>query len=115
MPLLSLTTNVPLPTAQQDSLLAQLSQSTARMLGKPESYVMVKVEFASTMLFAGTSEPLAYLELKSIGLPEEMTADFSQALCKSVTDVLNIPPQRIYIEFANASRHMWGWDARTFA
>lgn len=115
MPLLSVTTNVkpgPLPA---DELLGQLSAAVAGLLGKPETYVMVSLQHNPQMLFGGSSEPLAYLELKSIGLPGDDTTRLSAALCEQVGKALDIPASRIYIEFADAQRHLWGWDGRTFA
>ena len=86
----------------------------AELLGKPEAYVMVSVETGANMLFAGTDEPLAYLELKSIGLPQSITAPASRALCNLVAGETGIATNRIYIEFTDAPRHMWGWDGDTF-
>ena len=112
MPLLEITCN----TAIDDppSLAQAASQFTADMLGKPESYVMVKVSTQTTLLFAGTNEPAAHVKLKSLGLPEDRTAEFSESLCNFIESRMAIPPARIYIEFASPDRHMWGWDNRTF-
>jgi hypothetical protein len=75
---------------------------------------MTSVEKNPAMTFAGTDEPLAYLELKSIGLPESRTADSSRALCELVATEAAIDPTRIYIEFSDAPRKMWGWNKGTF-
>jgi hypothetical protein len=66
------------------------------------------------MLFAGTDEPLAYLELKSIGLPQSITATASQTLCELITGETGVATNRIYIEFTDAPRHLWGWNGGTF-
>lgn len=114
MPYLKIQTNQPVDDAQVKSLLPQASTLVAQELGKPESYVMVTVDPPRPMLFAGSDAPTAYLELKSIGLPESKTAALSSALCKLVSSELAIDTNRIYIEFADAPRAMWGWDGRTF-
>ena len=114
MPFLKIQTNRPLPETDAKALAARSSALVAEQLGKPERYVMTSVETNPAMQFAGSDEPLAYLELKSIGLPESITADVSQALCKLVSGETGISPDRIYIEFANAPRNMWGWDGGTF-
>ena len=75
---------------------------------------MVALETEVPMSFAGQTTPLAYLELKSIGLPESVTAKASHALCELVADTTAIDPERIYIEFSNAPRQMWGWNRGTF-
>jgi phenylpyruvate tautomerase PptA (4-oxalocrotonate tautomerase family) len=114
MPFLKILTNRELSETDARSLAAQSSTLVADQLGKPERYVMTSVETNTAMQFAGTNEPLAYLELKSIGLPESITADVSHALCELVSAVTGIEPGRIYIEFADAPRKMWGWNGGTF-
>jgi len=114
MPYLKIQSNMAIDKDDATSLLAEASKLVARELGKPENYVMVALEPPQPMLFAGSDAPLAYLELKSIGLPESKTASLSAALCTLVENKTGIPAKRIYIEFADAPRAMWGWDGGTF-
>lgn len=111
MPVLSIESNQPLGN---ETSLVTISKSIAEMLSKPESYVMIRYKHNPNMLFAGSSEPLAYLELKSLGLPESKTADFSATLAKLMQDELGVSAERVYIEFANPERHMFGWNGSTF-
>ena len=112
MPLLEISTNSEIRNSQ--NIAQQASKLTADLLGKPESYVMVKVQPAQTLIFAGSNKPAAHIKLKSLGLPENRTADFSEKICSFLSTELNIDSARIYIEFSNPERHMWGWDKRTF-
>ena len=112
MPLITLKTNVTLEQPQETC--EALSRLTADLLGKPESYVMVLVQDEQHMTFAGTSEAAALIELKSLGLPEDKTGEYSDALCSRVNELTGITASRIYIEFSGPARHMWGWDHRTF-
>ena len=114
MPYLKIQTNQELDTDQGRALLSQASSLVARELGKPESYVMVALELPTPMLFAGQDAPLAYLELKSIGLPDSKTKALSQALCGMMEEATGISKERVYIEFADAPRAMWGWNGSTF-
>jgi len=114
MPYLMIQTNQTVDAATGKSLLARASSLVATELGKPESYVMLALEDETPMLFAGDNAPLAYLELKSIGLPESKTAPLSAALCSLMEETLGISKDRVYIEFANAERSMWGWNGGTF-
>ncbi len=111
MPLLSIETNQPLP---DNNTLATISSAVATLLGKPESYVMVKYEHNADMLFAGNDQPLAHLKLKSLGLPEDKTASYSAELCQLMQTHFNVTGERVYIEFANPERHLWGWNSTTF-
>ena len=112
MPLLEITTNCPVEDAE--SIASEASRTVAGMLGKPESYVMVKVLSGQTLIFAGSDAPAAHLKLKSLGLPEDRTAEYSQQLCQFISDHTGIDSSRVYIEFSSPDRHMWGWDSRTF-
>ena len=114
MPYLKIQTNQNLPVDSARELAKKSSALVATLLGKPESYVMTAVEHNPAMTFAGTDEPLAFLELKSIGLPESLTADTSRALCELVSAETAVETARIYIEFSDAARKMWGWDKGTF-
>jgi phenylpyruvate tautomerase len=114
MPLLKIHTNHPLPPDRRPDLLRRASATVAQILGKPERYVMVSLEHNPDMLFAGDPAPLAYLELKSIGLPGNRTPELSAALCGLLEEALGIPGERVYIEFCDAERHLWGWNGTTF-
>jgi phenylpyruvate tautomerase PptA (4-oxalocrotonate tautomerase family) len=113
MPLLKIQTNLERP-GQAAEFLREASRTVSEMLGKPERYVMVSLACSADMIFAGDPRPTAYLELKSIGLPQEQTAGFSETLCRLLEQHLEIPPERVYIEFSDAARHLWGWNGRTF-
>ncbi|MEM9398885.1 MAG: phenylpyruvate tautomerase MIF-related protein [Verrucomicrobiota bacterium] len=115
MPHLIIQTNLKVSADEQETLLTEASHLTSESLGKPESYVMVTLTDQKPMAFAGTTEPSAYLELKSIGLSGAQTKALSSKLCHFMETKLNVPAGRVYIEFADAARDMWGWNNQTFA
>ncbi len=114
MPYLKVNTNMSVSSEDAAQLLTGLSQLMATEIGKPESYVMVELESGKAMSFAGSTETLAYLECKSIGLPVEKTKPLSAALCQKLQESLSIPAARVYIEFADAKAAYWGWNNSTF-
>lgn len=114
MPYLKIQTNQAIDESTQKDLLEKASATVSEQLGKPENYVMVAIDPPRPMFFAGNDQPTAYLELKSIGLPASSTQQLSSALCELVSESLSIDRSRIYIEFANAERNMWGWNGATF-
>ena len=114
MPCITIKTNQSLENEQQLDCCHSISEKTAHLLGKPESYVMALLDTQVSMTMSGTIEPAAYIELKSINLPEDKTSELSSALCQHISTLLEIKPNRIYIEFTNAQRHLWGWDNKTF-
>lgn len=114
MPYLSIRTNHMINEDKQKSFIRKASSVVAKELGKPESYVMVAFTPPQPMVFAGSDAECAFLELKSIGLSEDQAAPLSNALCKLIDKELNIPGDRIYIEFSDAPRKMFGWKGGTF-
>ena len=114
MPYLKIQTNRHVDAGRRTELLVAASRLVADILGKPERYVMVALEADVSMVFAASDAPLVYLELKSIGLDEAATAGLSEHLCRLMDERLQVPAERVYIEFANAPRHMWGWNGATF-
>ncbi|MDJ1176703.1 phenylpyruvate tautomerase MIF-related protein [Roseofilum capinflatum] len=116
MPLIKIKTSIPSPDRPKvDTLLTTLSAKLAQHLGKPESYVMTAFESDVPMTFGGTLDPACYIEIKSVGgMSATQTKSMSQDFCQAISDELNIPPNRTYIEFAGAEGKMWGWNSGTF-
>jgi phenylpyruvate tautomerase PptA (4-oxalocrotonate tautomerase family) len=114
MPYLKLTTNQAINNEESPPLLSQLSQLIAKETGKPERYVMVELDGNKAMLFAGSNESLAFVECKSIGLSTTQSKSLASSLCRLLENNLQIPPERIYIEFSNCPAEYWGWKSSTF-
>ena len=114
MPYLKIQTNREVADEARQEILKKASLLVSKNLGKPEKYVMVRFDPIMPMVFGGNANPCAYLELKSIGLPESKTEVLSKVLCQFLSDELKIPSERVYIEFADTKDAMWGWDAGTF-
>ncbi|BAY27942.1 macrophage migration inhibitory factor family protein [Calothrix sp. NIES-2100] len=116
MPLIKVQTSVPAPEkVEVESMLKSLSAKLAKHLGKPEAYVMTVFEPEVPMTFAGTTDPVCYIEIKSIGtMKPEQTQTMSQDFCQQINQALGVPKNRIYIEFADSLGAMWGWNGTTF-
>ena len=115
MPLIKVQTSVSSPDpAQVESLLKDLSARLASHLGKPESYVMTAFIADVPMTFAGTTDPVCYIEIKSVGTMGSKTKAMSQDFCALVESALGVPKNRVYIEFVDAAGAMWGWNGGTF-
>ena len=90
MPLIKVKTSVSTSTPNKievESLLKTLSASLAKHLGKPESYVMTAFESDVPMTFAGTTDPVCYLEIKSVGTMDAYkTKAMSQDFCQKISE-----------------------------
>lgn len=114
MPSLSIITNAALAPETESALADAASKILAAGLGKPEAYVMVSVQSRATVRFAGSDEPAALLDLRSIGLPRELD-DVAHALTDAVNRHAHVPTRRIYITFVDMPAKHWAHGGATFA
>jgi phenylpyruvate tautomerase PptA (4-oxalocrotonate tautomerase family) len=114
MPLLKLRTNVSIDNEKIPQLMSECSQLLASETGKPERYVMVDIEGGRNMLFGESSDPLAYVECKSIGLSTGQAKSLSKSISHLLNTQLQISADRVYIEFSNCPAEFWGWNGSTF-
>ena len=114
MPFLHLTTSIPLGEDKQTNLLQEASAIVAEVMGKPEAYVMVTISQAP-VLMAGTSEPAAFGDLRSIGgLSAQGNAALSEKLAEVLENKLGVPRARFYLNFTDVPRTHWGYNGGTF-
>lgn len=115
MPLIKVQASIAPDAATVERLLKTLSASLAHHTSKPESYVMTAFEPGIAMTFGGTTEPVCYVEVKSVGsLSAAQTQAMSQDFCQTISAAIAVPKTRIYIEFADAKGYQWGWNGSTF-
>ena len=75
--------------------------------------MLVSLEGAVPMLFGGTEEPSAFLELRGIGLPPAKAGPLSRLLCGLMESELGIRQDRVYINFADVPPNLWGCNGKT--
>jgi phenylpyruvate tautomerase PptA (4-oxalocrotonate tautomerase family) len=114
MPFLKIQTNAVINEEKTAAMLKKASRTVVQTLNKPEQYMMVSLETDRAMMFAGTTEPAAFLDLKAIGLPTQKANELSGRLCELVQSELGVPKDRVYINFADVPGHLWGWNGETF-
>jgi len=114
MPYFSIDTNQTPDESSTRELMTKASSFIAGLLGKPESYVMISIKPGTPLIFAGTHEPAAFVRLKSIGLARESCGMFSEKICAFMDQELGIPQDRIFIDFKDLERSLFGWNGNTF-
>jgi phenylpyruvate tautomerase len=114
MPYLAIHTNQSIPEEKQNALLEVLSDIVASQLGKPKDYVMVSLVQGLPMLFAGDRSPAAFVELSSIGIPDERRESLCSRLTEQISIDTGIVSDRIYLVLADISRRFWAQGGKTF-
>ncbi len=109
MPFIDSKVTISLAPEQKDELKIQLGRAIS-LLGKPESFLMIGFDDNYDLYMGGTKLDMgAYIAVSMFGNSsssayENMTAE----LCRIFEDVLNIPPQNIYITYSPIEH--WGWS-----
>uniref|UniRef100_A0A1J3JWD4 L-dopachrome isomerase n=1 Tax=Noccaea caerulescens TaxID=107243 RepID=A0A1J3JWD4_NOCCA len=115
MPTLNLFTNIPVDAVTSSDILKDATKAVAKIIGKPESYVMILLNSGVPIAFAGTEEPAAYGELISIGgLGAGVNGKLSQTLSEILQLKLSIDSSRFYIKFYDSPRPFFGFNGSTF-
>ena len=110
MPLISITTSVKIN--DKTNLLKKSSILLSKLTKKPEKFVMVKLIESVPMYFAGDDSPSCFINIKSIGSLEP--SKMAEELCNFIKSEIEIPSNRIYINFDDIDASMWAWEGRTF-
>jgi phenylpyruvate tautomerase PptA (4-oxalocrotonate tautomerase family) len=114
MPYIEVATNVDMDDAMARDVLSKLSGLAAEMLGKPEKYVLARVTAGQVLSHGGSADPAAYVTLRSIGLPKDGTPGFSAKICGFLQAELGVSGDKVYIDFSDIERSMFGWNGSTF-
>ncbi len=114
MPYCSIRTNITIERESRQVLLKKASTFIAVLLGKPESYVMVSIKPESALIFGGSDQPAAFVRLKSIGLSRDRCPVYSEKICRFIEQELNVPKDRVFIDFTDLDGKMFGWNGKTF-
>ena len=112
MPYVKITSNTPIPAEKRDALKARLGKDI-EILGKNEMWLMVDFCENSPLYFNGTNAPAA---IASVDLFGSAGADAYNKFTAAVTDQiykqLKIPPDRIFIKYAEYKH--WGVNGENF-
>ena len=109
MPYINIATSVKVENKKK--FLEEISTLISSLTNKSKSFVMSKLEDNSVIFFADDT-PCCYLEIKSIGsINSELMI---KPICEFVYEKLEIPINKIYVNFENISPSMWGWNGKTF-
>ena len=70
---------------------------------------------SGAILMSGEPGDAAFVDIRSIGgLTADVNRKLSQQVCKLLNDSLGIPPDRVYLNFADVEAGNWGFNGSTF-
>ena len=100
----------------QEDLHQEIRKIISKSIGKSEDFVLTLLQSNVKMQFGKKDGASAYCEVKNVGtLSPDITNQITNSLTETLSLNLKISPDRIYIEFQESARHLWGWNGKTFA
>ena len=115
MPTLTIHTNIHVEGMDLNALLEDATDLLVENLNKPREFILVRLETRSHLMFGGSDGPAAFIELISLGLPDEGPAELTPRLSSFLQEKLRIKPERMYFCFPQIPRTHFGWNGKTFA
>ncbi|KAF1324718.1 Atls1-like light-inducible protein, partial [Globisporangium splendens] len=114
MPFVHVSSNVPKTGVDTANAIRVLSKSLSVALDRPEPAVMVKLSLDQSMLFAGSDAPCAFIHIRSIGkIDTERNPKTVQALTATVTELLGVPADRVFMNLDDIATSNWGAQGTT--
>ena len=113
MPFIQVKTTATIDDAKKEVLNAELGRITKESLGKGENWVMTGFEGNASLAFQGSTENIAYVEVKAFGAPSAAGADkMTAGVCQLMEKELGIPANRTYVSYWGTDK--WGWSGGNF-
>ena len=114
MPIVEIKLTKALPDNEQAELMKGLSKITADVIGKPELYVMLTLEFCP-MMMGGEPGNAAWVEIHSIGgLNKTVSNQLAKEITAAIGEATKIPGNRIYIALNEISAAGLALTGKTF-
>ncbi len=116
MPLVTIRSAARIDDAAVGALLSACSARLAELLAQPEAYVMTLFDRPTGMTMAGTANPCCLVEVRSVvSFSPDQTRAIAQAFCAMLAERLGVPSERIFLNFTDFPRTMWGFNGSTLA
>jgi phenylpyruvate tautomerase PptA (4-oxalocrotonate tautomerase family) len=112
MPVLKIETNQTLSQEQTAALMEKSTNMLCSVLGKDKTYMMVYVDAGCSMMFNGSTEPFAFVQLRQFAFEEDQAAGIIKGISTFIADELQVNPDRQYIQLTEMENALFGWDGK---
>ena len=110
MPLIRISTSEEIKDKKE--FISKSAEFISELTNKPIKFVMVILEDNLDMYFLESESYCCYVDIKSIGSlrPSDMAKKVSDFISREI----QIPSNKIYINFEDVSPTNWAWNGKTF-
>lgn len=114
MPFINLKTTKKITSESEAALRREFGEKIALLSGKSEEWLMLGFEDGCRMAFRGeATSDMAFIEVQIFGKASASDyAKLTAALTDTVSEILGIAPDMVYIKYEEVST--WGWNGVNF-
>jgi phenylpyruvate tautomerase PptA (4-oxalocrotonate tautomerase family) len=112
MPVLKIETNQTLSDDQTAALMEKSTDMLCRVLDKPKTYMMVYIDSGCSMMFNGTADPFAFVQLRQFAFDKKQAAGIIAGISEFIVDELQVSPDRQYIQLTEMESTLFGWNGK---
>ena len=114
MPYIDLKTTVKISAENEETLRKEFGKIITLIPGKTEAWLMLNFDDKCRMAFKGNADSdTAIVSVDLLGTASEKAyADMTHAICTTVSYVLGVPFNRVYVKYAEYSH--WGYAGENF-
>ena len=112
MPVFRIETNQSLSEEHTAALMKSSTEMLCRVLEKPKTFMMVYIDSGCSIMFNGTTDPFAFVQLRQFSFKEEQTPDVIKEISTFIEKELSVRPERQYIQLTEIKSKLFGWDAK---
>jgi hypothetical protein len=112
MPMIALTTSVPITAKAAEQLKTGLGEAIALLPGKTEARLMLSLTDNIPMYYQGEERDIAFADVSCFGHPApEHYGPLTAAICALLERVLALSPANVYVKYSETDN--WGWNGGT--
>jgi phenylpyruvate tautomerase len=116
MPLMTIRSTAEIGDVAVSEMLSACSAKLAGLLAQPEAYVMTLFDRVAGMTMAGTADPCCLVEVRSVvPFSRDQAQTVTQTICSLLAEHLDVPPKRIFLNFTDFPKAMWGFNGSILA
>ena len=112
MPVFRIETNQTLSQDQTAALMEKSTDMLCSVLEKPKTFMMVYVDTGCSMMFNGTADPFAFVQLRQFAFSEEQAPRIIKEISAFIENELVVKPERQYIQLMEMKNTFFGWDGK---
>ena len=115
MPYFSIETNKKIDSVVNTELMKKASSFLADMMSKPERAIMVTVKPDMPYIFGGSEDPTAFVQIKAFNLDKTRCPEYSKKVGEFIEAEINVPIDRVFIDFTDIDGKAFGYNGDTLA